>query len=194
MSRSAALGDRFPSLVAETLLKAVLPPDRRDEVVGDLIEETETVVLPRDGRRRALRWFWWQIVASAPRMLALRCTREVRMNRHRLLVAAVILVLGGLTAWDSGVAAAAPYVIGLVLLAIAVPVVACLLSGHRKVYLGAILVSATLLLAARMISGIELRWYAMAWLFLMALLIGWWFEQRTKRSDGGGSSGPHPAT
>jgi hypothetical protein len=88
MSRPATpvggLGDKFPGLLAQALLNAVLPPDRRDEVVGDLIEETETVVLPRDGRKRALRWFWWQLLKSAPRMLVLRSTRELRKNRHRL--------------------------------------------------------------------------------------------------------------
>lgn len=90
------LGAGFPGPVARLLLRLVLPADRREEFEGDLIEEAETIVLPRNGRRVALCWFWWQIAASAPSMLARRLNKEVGMRPQRWIVPAVLLVIWGL--------------------------------------------------------------------------------------------------
>ena len=89
------IGAGFPGPIARLLLLSV-PPDRREEFEGDLIEEAEAIVLPRDGRKAALRWFWWQIAASAPSMLARRLNKEVGMYPQRWIVPAALLVIWGL--------------------------------------------------------------------------------------------------
>jgi len=58
-SREHGLGADFPGKSSLALLRILLPAGRRDEFVGDLIEEAETDVLPQRGRGAALRWFWW---------------------------------------------------------------------------------------------------------------------------------------
>ena len=90
------IGAGFPGPVARSLLRLLLPADRREEFEGDLIEEAETIILPRSGRRGALRWFWWQIAASAPSMLARRLNKEVGMYPQRWIVPAALLVIWGL--------------------------------------------------------------------------------------------------
>jgi hypothetical protein len=77
-------------------LHLFLPTDRREEFEGDLIEEVETIVLPRSGPRVALCWFWWQIATSAPSMLARSLNKEVRMYPQRWIVPAALLVVWGL--------------------------------------------------------------------------------------------------
>ncbi len=91
-----AIGAGFPGPGARLLLRLMLPTNRREEFEGDLIEEAETIVLPRNGRRVALRWFWWQIAASAPSMLARRLNKEVGMYPQRWIVPAALLVIWGL--------------------------------------------------------------------------------------------------
>ena len=78
------------------LLRLFLPADRREEFEGDLIEEAETVVLPLCGRRVALCWFWWQVAASAPPMLARRLKKEVGMHPERWIAPAALLLVWGL--------------------------------------------------------------------------------------------------
>jgi len=90
------IGAGFPGPVARLLLRLFLPADRREEFEGDLIEEAETIVLPRNGRRVALGWFWWQIAASVPSMLARRLNKEVGMYPQRWIVPAALLVMWGL--------------------------------------------------------------------------------------------------
>jgi len=90
------LGAGFPGPVARFLFQLFLPADRREEFEGDLIEEAETFVLPRSGQRVALCWFWWQITASAPSMLARRLNKEVGMYPQRWIVPAALLVIWGL--------------------------------------------------------------------------------------------------
>lgn len=90
------MGAGFPGPVAQSALRLFLPADRREEFEGDLIEETEAVVLPRYGRKTALWWFWWQIAVSAPPMLVRRLDKEVRMYPRRWIVPAALLGLWGL--------------------------------------------------------------------------------------------------
>ena len=90
------MGVGFPGPVARWMLRLVLPADRREEFEGDLIEEAETIVLPRNGRRAARSWFWWQIVVSAPSMLARRVDKEVSMYPQRWIVPAALLVIWGI--------------------------------------------------------------------------------------------------
>ncbi len=90
------MGAAFPGPFAESALRLFLPADRREEFEGDLIEETEAIVLPRCGRRTALLWFWWQIATSVPPMLVRHLDKEVRMYPQRWIVPATLLGLWGL--------------------------------------------------------------------------------------------------
>lgn len=63
---------------AQFLLGAVLPSDRREEFLGDLIEEFSTVVVPRFGTMRARWWLWGQVVRSLAPMLRCRLARGSR--------------------------------------------------------------------------------------------------------------------
>jgi len=184
-SSANELGTDFPGTWARFLLLLLLPGGRREEFVGDLIEEAETVVLPRSGRKAALRWFWWQAWTSASPMHARRCAREVGMNRQRWLVVAAVLTLGTLMALDSDGFPASANVIGLVAVAIAIPAGAGLLSGNLRIHAAAALLSSALLIAARLMSGVEFRWYAIPWIFYMLLLMNWRYEHRIVSSGGG---------
>ena len=194
-SRSAGLGAGFPGRSAQFLLRLLIPARRREEFVGDLIEEAETLVLPRRGRTAALRWFWWQAATAASPMYARQCAREVGMHRQRWIVLIAVPVLGFVMAWDSGVLSAPAYVIALVALAVALPAAAGLLSGNLRIHAAVAVVSMLLLLVARLLSGVEIRWYAMPWIFYSLLLMNWLYENRTLSSDGdGGQAGPKAAT
>jgi hypothetical protein len=184
------LGAGFPGKGAQFLLRLLLPAGRREEFVGDLIEEAEIVVLPRRGRGAAWRWFWWQALTSASPMHARRCAREVGMNRQRWIIVVAILVLGPLMALDSGLSAASASVIGLVLLAVAIPAAAGLLSGNLRIHAATAAISTALLIMARLSSGIELRWYAMPWIFFMLLLMNRSYERRNINANGDCSSEP----
>jgi hypothetical protein len=176
--RQEGLGAGFPGKRAQWLLRLLLPEGRREEFVGDLIEEAGTVVLPRRGRSAALRWFWWQAVTSASPMHVRRCAREVGMHRQRWIMVLAILVLGSIMAFDSGVTLASGGVIGLAVLPVAIPAAAGLLSGNLRIHAISALVSTAVLLGTRLWSGVEMRWYAMPWIFYMLLLMNWHFEHR----------------
>jgi hypothetical protein len=90
------MGAAFPGPFAQSMLRLLLPTDRREEFEGDLIEEAEAIVLPRHGRRTALLWFWGQVAASAAPMLVRRLEKEVRMYPQRWIVPAALLGLWGL--------------------------------------------------------------------------------------------------
>ena len=179
---SAALGPDFPGPIALCLLGLLVPPGRRDEFVGDLIEEAETVVFPAGGRKAARRWFWRQAVTSASPLYARHYQKEIRMKRTRWIVVTLLLVLGPLMALDPNVFGASVGTVSLVVLAIVIPALVGLFSGNLRVYAGAAFLSAMLLLAARIASGVELRWYAMAWIFFIVLMANWLYEHRLQRA------------
>lgn len=193
-ARHDGLGAEFPGRSAQFLLRLLLPTGRREEFVGDLIEEAETVVLPARGRPAAVRWFWWQATTSASPMHARRCAREIGMNRQRWIVLILILVLGTIMALDSGVSTAPTNVIALVALAIVIPAASGLLSGNLRIHLAAAAVSTVLLILARLWSETEIRWYAMPWIFFNLMVANWLYEVRKMRAGGnGGDAGPRTA-
>jgi len=183
-SRHDSLGSRFPGEGAQFLLRLLLPAARREEFVGDLIEEAETVVLPRRGRGAARRWFWWQAATSASPMHVRRCARDIGMHRQRWIVVLAILILGPLMAMDAGAHRASASVIALVVVAIAIPAIAGLLSGNLRIHATAAIVSTVLLIVARLSSGVELRWYAIPWIFFILLNLNWRYEHRIISSGG----------
>ena len=58
------LGCADPPRVARRLLRALLPADEHDYVVGDIDEEYHSVRLPLLGQRSARRWYWGQALRS----------------------------------------------------------------------------------------------------------------------------------
>lgn len=189
-----SLGSDFPGPFARFLLRLLVPSSRRDEFVGDLIEEAETIILPKHGHRAARRWFWRQAVMSASPLFARRCAKEVGMNRWRWIVVALLMLAGPLMALDPNVFQGPVAAIVLVGLAIAIPATSGLLSGNLKTHAGAAFSSAILLLAARLVSGIELRWYAMAWIFFIILAFNWIYEKKIADSQREGDSASRPAS
>jgi len=75
-------------------------------------------------------------------------------------------------------------VLALVAFAILIPAAAGLLSGNLNVLAGAAVVSGALLLAGRLASGIEIRWYAMAFVLFVNLNAGRWLERRASVAGG----------
>jgi hypothetical protein len=182
--RDRGLGESFPRPIDHLLLVALLPTHRREELVGDLIEEAETIVAPKHGRRVARRWFWHQVFASASPLYAHRSGKEITMNRWKWMTLVLILVAGPLMALDPSVLGASPTVLALVAFAILIPAAAGLLSGNLNMLAGAAVVSGALLLAGRLASGIEIRWYAMAFVLFVILNAGRWLERRSSVAGG----------
>jgi hypothetical protein len=184
------LAPEFPGAFAFVVLRLLVPGEHRDEVTGDLIEEAETLILPRHGFAAARSWFWWQIAASAWPLLVRHWTREIVRNPQRWLVAAAIVVMCTLMAIDGGLLTATTPAVVLATVAIAIPAVAGLLSGNIAVYAVAAVLSALLLMTARVLSPMELRWYAIAFMAFVVLLFDWGYEHRSRPSAPGG---PGPA-
>jgi hypothetical protein len=78
-------------------------------------------------------------------------------------------------------------------LATLIPATAGLLSGNLRVLAVAAIASTLLLVAARLASGVPLRWYAMPWIFYMLVYANWAYERRILASGDGGSAGPSKA-
>lgn len=171
-------GPDFPHPLGKSLLTLLLPTRHREEVIGDLIEEAETVILPRDGVAAARSWFWRQALASASPLYGRQSEKEINMNRWKWLTLVLLLVAGSVMALDPNVFGSTPLVIALVVVAILVPVSAALVSGNIHTLAGSAAVSAFLLLSARLVSGIEIRWYAMAFMAFVILRLGRIFERR----------------
>jgi hypothetical protein len=66
-------GDDFGKL-PRALLGLLLPPGRRDEFIGDLLEEARQRAA-RGGNRSANRWLWSQVFASCPSLVVARLRR-----------------------------------------------------------------------------------------------------------------------
>jgi len=167
-----------PGAVGNAVLTLLLPSRHREAIVGDLIEEAETLVLPRDGSAAARRWFWRQAIASASPLYHRQTTREVLVSGWRWLTLMLLFIAGLIMALDPYVFTASPPVIALVILAITVPAAAGMVSSNLYTLVGAAGTSALLLLAARLVSGLEIRWYAMAFMLFVILNLGRICERR----------------
>jgi hypothetical protein len=67
----------------ERLLAVVLPADRRDEFLGDLIEEARER-LRCESRARTTLWLWGQALTSLPGLLLLRARRRLGPAERRV--------------------------------------------------------------------------------------------------------------
>ena len=174
----ADLGSDFPGPVGRAVLTLLLPTRHREAMIGDLIEEAETVVLARDGAAAARRWFWRQARAAASPGCRRQSPREGVVGGWEWVSLMVLFIAGLIMALDPYVFSASPFVIALVVLAITVPAATGVVSSNVYTLAGAAGVSALLLLAARLVSGLEIRWYAMAFMLFVILNLGRIFERR----------------
>jgi hypothetical protein len=99
---------------------------------------------------------------------------------HRWTVAVAIVVFGVAMAWDSGMRTAGVIATSLAWLATLIPAAAGLAEPRLPRIAAAVVSSGALLLAARLVSGVELRWYAMAFVFGVVLVVGCYYEQRMR--------------
>jgi hypothetical protein len=176
------LGPGFPTALEQLLLVLLLPSRHREAIIGDLIEEAESEPLPPGGPRTARRWFWRQVLSSASPLFRRQSTREIQMTGWRWLTLMALFIVGLVMALDPYVFAAPPLVIGLVFLAITVPAAAGVVSSNLCTLVGATGISALLLLVARVASGLEIRWYAMAFMLFVILNLGRIFERQMRQA------------
>lgn len=155
----------------ERLMVLLLPAPYRDELVGDLLEEARTVVMPRVGEQAARRWLWGQLLRSTPHMLRLHLRKELTMRNEKLWGMVLILVMGSLQAWDSGVLRAPAYIAAMVALAITIGVVALLFAERMGMRFIASAVAFALLFGARMLSPIPLPELGLVGFIIVMILV-----------------------
>lgn len=169
------------SRVGRFLLRFLIPGSRREEVLGDLLEEANHYVLPERGRRRAHVWFWREVITSSPHMIARRIAWEAEMNSRRWIVAATILVVGLLQAWDSKVLDAPVWVGAVVLIAVLIPAIVGFVTARKEHFAYAVVVSFVLLFAVRIASPTPLPGLGLvAFVAAMALAFGFIWSEKTK--------------
>jgi hypothetical protein len=100
-----ASGDHGPGWSAWSFLRRIIPKDfpYREEIIGDLLEEWETEILPALGPRGARAWLWGQVLRSIAPMARWRLgqalerlgsdARFVRMVRIGVFVNLIPAVL-----------------------------------------------------------------------------------------------------
>jgi hypothetical protein len=87
----AGVREAGPRRVPEAILEALLPdPDTRDAVLGDLLEDHDSVCGLK-GPAEAARWYWTQVVWSAPALLQMTATQ---MTARAWLRACGVVLLG----------------------------------------------------------------------------------------------------
>lgn len=150
----------FPLLLR--VLERMAPPDRREELVGDLLEEAD-LRGRAVGARRAHRWLRGECLRCLPSILSLRFRRDP-MTRLRWLLAPLALVIATLQAWDSHVLAASPRVGVLVATSILGLTGMILFVRRTVVQVVGIVACLALLVAARVLAD-----DALDGLFLVAL-------------------------
>jgi hypothetical protein len=68
-----------PGQIAWSLLQRIIPKGfpYREELVGDLLEQWETEILPELGPKGARWWLWGQVLRNIPPMLRYRSDRAI---------------------------------------------------------------------------------------------------------------------
>ncbi len=135
---------------------AMLPDGCRDGIAGDLLEEA-AMIASESGVDEARRWIRAQFISSLPSIVALhfRQKEDDHMKRIKWIAAPVLVVLGSVQAWDSGILNA-PILIGIIVaLAIAVGV-AGVFVDHEGVRFGIGILVLLLLIVARIVSPVSL--------------------------------------
>jgi hypothetical protein len=140
-----------PPLLAR-LAARLVPEERREAFLGDLLEELSGFVLPERGPAGARWWLFRQLAAAFVPLLVYRLRKDGRWVLMRLSLIGIFVLVSVLQAWDSQVFGAAPGVIALVASAIALPALAILFTTGRTVRIAAVIASAALLMTAKIAS------------------------------------------
>ena len=127
-------------------LSEFLPEKYRDEIVGDMIEQS---LSPRQ--------VMIELLVTVPALLPmqLRLGEDDKMRHAKWIAAAAVVVLGALQAWDSGILNAPPMIGAMVAVAIVIGIVGLFMENEaiRLTIAGVVFV---LLITARMISPVKL--------------------------------------
>jgi hypothetical protein len=173
--------------LAERLLSLVVTEKLREPFVGDLVEEADGYIAPARGTWRARLWLWRQIFGSLPALVGQRRDSEGAMDMRmwRMIVVPMVL-LAIAQAWDSGVFDASPLVIGMVMVAIALPVAAVFLTARLEIYVAALVFGFLVLLTARIVSSTPLPelFLALIPFAVVALLLGLQRRREVRRPGG----------
>lgn len=140
-----------------SVLAALLPDAYSDDMMGDLIEQASRDIEPTRGARAARRWIAMQIVAAVPSMMSLHFRQEddPQMKHAKWIAAVVIVVMGALQAWDSGILNAPIGIAAIVVVAIGVGIVGLFIRSELLRFVLAVL-CLVLLFVARMLSPVRL--------------------------------------
>ena len=140
-----------------SVLAALLPDAYSNDMIGDLVEQASRDIEPTHGTRAARRWIAMQILAAVPSMMSLHFRQEddPQMKHAKWIAAVVIVVMGALQAWDSGILGAPLGIAAIVVLAIGVGVVGLFVQSDGLRFALALLTLA-LLFTARIMSPVRL--------------------------------------
>jgi hypothetical protein len=136
---------------------ALLPDAYSDDILGDLVEQASRDIAPTRGISAAQRWITLQIVTSFPSMMSLHFRQEddPQMKHAKWIAAVVIVVMGALQAWDSGILAAPMGIAAMVVVAIGIGVAGLFVQSEGLRFALA-LVTLVLLFVARLLSPVRL--------------------------------------
>ena len=70
--------------LARWLLRRLLPPDNRNDIIGDLDEEYTRHIAGERGRFRARAWYWRQALGTLPRLVGRDLSRDLRFAGRAL--------------------------------------------------------------------------------------------------------------
>lgn len=156
----------------DRFLISVLPDGCRDGIAGDLIEEARMIAADGAGVKEGRRWIRAQLIKSLPGVVSLhfRQKEDDGMKHAKWFAAVVVVALGALQAWDSGVLDAPAGIGALVAIAIAVGVAAIFIE-HEGIRFGVALLVLGLLFLARAISPVNLPELGLAGLPIFLVLV-----------------------
>ena len=143
------------------VLSEFLPARYRDEIVGDLIEQSLSA-----------RQMMIELIVTIAALLPMQFSgsEDDKMKHAKWIAAAAILVLGALQAWDSGILNA-PLIIGaMVVFAIAIGIIALFIENEMiRLTLAAIVMA--LLFAARIMSPVRLPELTLVGIPILVILV-----------------------
>lgn len=73
--------NNLPSKRAELFLYFLIPREKRDVIIGDLVETYNTIMIPKFGVKKARFWFWFQTVLNVFSILKLRWIMLIALGK-----------------------------------------------------------------------------------------------------------------
>jgi hypothetical protein len=143
------------------LLGEFLPEKYRDDIIGDLVEQS---LPPAEVNR--------QLLGAIVRLFPLHfgTGEEENMKHAKLFAAAAILVVGGLQAWDSGILDAPVWISTMVVTAIVLGIAGVFIANDAARW-SVVVVVFVLLFAARVMSPVKLPDLALVGLPVFLVLV-----------------------